>query len=159
MQNELIFIVFFLFKLVSAGDLKYFSSFKPGPRVVGPESVVKNFVTIANNPGSDLPNEFTICTSLFIEIMTTSQYLFEILKKDGTHWYSLSYDMRKATTTDQLFFCFQTGKWIVHEPLFYYDLSSRNANVCFFLFVWVLYRAFNLYFLVLKANLKILTSW
>ncbi len=110
MLVHLICVGFCLFNIVSAGDLKYFSNFKPGPVQVGRESIVKDFVTIANNPWPDLPNEFTICTSFFIEIMTSSQYLFEILKKDGTHWYFIAYNMRKATTTDQLFFCFQTGK-------------------------------------------------
>ena len=110
MEIYLMIFALCLSNLVNAKDLKYFSNFKPGSVAVGPESVVKHFVTLENNPDvSDLPNEFTICTSQFIEIMTSSQYLFEILKKDGTHWFSIAYDMRKASTRDSLFFCYQTG--------------------------------------------------
>ena len=108
---HLMFIAFCLFNLCIAKDLKYFSNFKSGRVAVGPESVVKHFVTLEENPDvSDLPNEFTICTSQFIEIMTSSQYLFEILKKDATHWFSIAYEVRKASTRDSLFFCYQTGK-------------------------------------------------
>ena len=113
METNFMIFTLCLSHLANANDLKYFSIFKPGSVQVGRESVIKHFVTLENNPDvADLPNEFTICTSQFIEIMTASQYLFEILKKDGTHWFSIAYDMRKASTRDSLFFCYQTGKYI-----------------------------------------------
>ena len=112
MDIRLMLVELCLFYLVSAKDMKYFSNFKLGPLQVGRESVVKDFVTIENDPVSNLPNEFTICTSLFIDIVKSSQYLFEILKKDGTHWFSIAHATRSATTNDELFFCYQTGKYL-----------------------------------------------
>ena len=115
------FVALCLFDLALAKDMKYFSNVKPGPLQVGRESVVKDFVTIENNPLSNLPNEFTICTSLFIDIVKSSQYLFEILKKDGTHWFSIAYGTRTATTTDTLFFCYQTGKYLFLSTSLFID--------------------------------------
>ena len=112
MDIRLMLVYLCLFYLVSAKDMKYYSNFKLGPLQVGRESVVKDFVTIENDPVSNLPNEFTICTSLFIDIVKSSQYLFEILKKDGTHWFSIAHATRSATTNDELFFCYQTGKYL-----------------------------------------------
>ena len=67
------FQVLGLFNIVCAKESKYLTNFKPGTdfTTVGPESVVTDYVTIANDPVSDLPNAFTICSSLFIEIYTT----------------------------------------------------------------------------------------
>ena len=101
-----------LFNLIFAKDLKYFSNFKPSSSIlVGRESAVKDFVTITNNPGSDLPNEFTICSSLFIGIVTSMQNIFQILKKDGTHWFSMSYDPTRSSTREEIIYCIQTGKY------------------------------------------------
>ena len=101
-----------VFNLIFAKDLKYFSNFKPSSSVlIGRESVVTDFVTMTNNPESDLPNEFTICTSLFIGIVTSMQNIVQILKKDGTHWFSISYDSSRLSTREDIFFCIQTGKY------------------------------------------------
>ena len=101
-----------VFNLIFANDLKYFSNFKPSSSIlVGRESAVTDFVTMTNNPGSDLPNKFTICSSLFIEFLTSNQNIFEILKKDGTHWFSMSYDSVRSSTREEIFYCIQTGKY------------------------------------------------
>ena len=84
--------VAFLFNPGNAKELKYFSNFKPGPIIIGPDSAVTDFVTMISNSVSDLPNDFTICTSIFIEVMSTLQNMFQILKEDGTYWFSISYD-------------------------------------------------------------------
>ena len=75
MRLLLLFQVLGLFNLICAKESKYLSNFKPGTdfTTVGPESVVTDYVTIANDPLSDLPNAFTICSSLFIEVFTTVQ--------------------------------------------------------------------------------------
>ena len=89
----LMFEALCLFNLGFAKDLKYFSNFKPGPRIIGPESEITDFVTVTNNdPVTILPDEFTICSSLFIEIMTTMQNIIQVMKEDGTHWFSISYE-------------------------------------------------------------------
>ena len=101
-----------LLNLLFAQDLKYFSNFKPGSSItLGDESAVTDFVMMTNKPGFDLPNEFTICTSIIIEIMTTMQHIVTIMKKDGTHWFSISYTTVDGTVMDEAFFyCVQTGK-------------------------------------------------
>ena len=80
----LMFQALCLFNLGFAKDLKYFSNFKPGPLNYGPESVVTDYVTMTNDPMSNLPNEFTICSSLFIEVLTTVQNIFTIMKDNHT---------------------------------------------------------------------------
>ena len=67
----------------------------------GPESDVTDFVTMTNDPVTILPDKFTICSSLFIDVMTTLQNIFQILKEDGTYWFSISYDQ----TRHALMFC------------------------------------------------------
>ena len=103
------FVALSFFNHGSAKDLKYFSSFKPGPLITGPESVVTNYVTMTSNPVSTLPDEFTICNSLFIEVMTTAQNIIEILKEDGTHWFSIFYDPVRLSLRETLFICIQSG--------------------------------------------------
>ena len=100
-----------IFNTIFAKDLKYFSNFKPIGMILGPESAVTDFVTMTNNPGSDLPNEFTICTSLFVEILTTNQNIVQLMKKDGSHWFSIFYDASRSSTREDLFYCIQTGKY------------------------------------------------
>ena len=96
-----------------AKDLNYFSSFKPSAGIiVGHDSAVTDFVTLTNSPGSGLPNEFTICNSLFIEFMTSLQSIVALMKKDGTHWFSLSYEPARSSTREDLFYCIQTGKYL-----------------------------------------------
>ena len=105
-----------LFSLTFAQDLKYFSNFKPTSNIiVGSESIVTDFVTMTNKPGLTFPNEFTICTSLFIDIMTVLQNIVQILRKDGTPWFSISYQPRQPTrdsTNDVFFYCIQTGMYL-----------------------------------------------
>ena len=76
----LMFQALCLFNLGFAKDLKYFSNFKPGPLNYGPESVVTDYVTMTNDPMSNLPNEFTICSSLFyfLCLISTSQLFFPL---------------------------------------------------------------------------------
>ena len=98
-----------LFNLGSAKELKYLSNFKPGPVINGPELVVTDFVTMTNNPVSNLPDAFTICSSLYIEFMTTLQNIIQIMKEDGTHWFSISYDPARKSKTEELWYCIQSG--------------------------------------------------
>ena len=104
--------------LIFAKDLKYFSNFKPSAAIiVGRESAVTDFVTMTNSP--DLPNEFTICNSLFIEVMTSMQNIVTVMKKDGTHWFSISYEVARLSTREQLYYCVQTGKYLFKNYNFF----------------------------------------
>ena len=114
------------FSLIFAKDLKYFSNFKPSAGlIVGRESAVTDFVTLTNSPGSDLPNEFTICNSLFIEFMTSLANIVSVMKKDGTHWFSISYETtrsikaNRSATLEDLYYCVQTGKFLSRNCYFF----------------------------------------
>ena len=98
-----------LFNLGFAKELEYFSNFKPGPIKNGPESVVTDYVTMTNDPMSNLPNEFTICSSLFIEVLTTVQNIFTIMKDEHTQWFEISYEPIRMSTREELSFCIQSG--------------------------------------------------
>ena len=99
-----------MFNLIFAKDLKYFSIFKPSSNIiVGHESIVTDFVVMmTKKPGSDLPNKFTICTSVFIELIMPN--IIQILNEDGTPWFSISYQTR-SSTNEVFFYCIQTGKY------------------------------------------------
>ena len=48
--------------------MQYYSSFKYEAGIVyGEEEVVENFVTIAADPVSSLPDSFTLCSSLLVD--------------------------------------------------------------------------------------------
>ena len=98
----------YLFNLGIAKDLKYFSNFKPGPIIIGPESVVTDFVTMTSDSVSNLPNAFTICSSQFIEVMTSLQSIIQIMKEDGTQWFSISYSQRESNR-EEFYLCIQSG--------------------------------------------------
>ena len=110
MMRKCLILSLCLFNLSHAKDLKYFSNFKPGPLQVGRESVVTDFVTLTNDPGSALPNEFTVCTSLFVDIVITTKSVVQILKKDGTPWFMIYNDQPLSSTFQDFFYCIQAGK-------------------------------------------------
>ena len=118
MIRKFLILSLFFCNLIHAKDLKYFSNFKPGPLQVGRESVVTDFVTLTSDPGSDLPNTFTVCTSLFIDIVTTQQSVFQIMKKDGTGWFFIYYDVKSSSSTrEDLYYCIQAGKYLPCQGL------------------------------------------
>ena len=95
----LAFIFCSILSFISAEELKYFSNFKPGNMVLGKESLMTDYVTIANDPISNLPDKFTICTSLFIDVMTTDKSIVQIYKEDGTHWFQIALNVLRVLTS------------------------------------------------------------
>ena len=67
--------------------------------VLGKESLMTDYVTIANDPISNLPDKFTICTSLFIDVMTTDKSIVQIYKEDGTHWFQIALNVLRVLTS------------------------------------------------------------
>ena len=82
----LILSLFFIHKFYS---LQYYSNFNDGKLLFGIESTIVDYVTLANDPKENLPNDFTICTSLYIKYMTTKNNIFELYKEDGSHWFQM----------------------------------------------------------------------
>merc|ERR1719300_1860437 len=73
-----------------AKEISYFSNFNKGNLIFGEEEFkIPDFVTLVDDPISDFPNDFTICSSLYIKFMTTKNNVIEIMKKDGTHWFQI----------------------------------------------------------------------
>ena len=89
MSLNLLFVLCLL-SFVNAKYIKYFSNVKPGT-IHGKETMITDYLTISQDPdNSSLPDEFTICSSLFIDVMTNDvKNIFHIYKRDGTPWFNL----------------------------------------------------------------------
>ena len=68
----------------------YLSNFKFERIVVGDDSLMKDYVTLANDPKGDLPESFTICSSVFFKYWSTGISIIEMLKEDGSHWFHMN---------------------------------------------------------------------
>ena len=85
------FQLFLLFLIkVDCKTLKFFSSHNFGPTLFGPKPQIKDYVSLVNDPKSKLPNMFTICSSVFLDFITSETHFIEILKEDGSHWFDVS---------------------------------------------------------------------
>ena len=89
MYSGLILIAILVPNFVSGKSIKYFSNFKFENVVFGEESLMKDYITLAKDPNGNLPDSFTVCSSLFIKFATTENSALQILKEDKTPWYSL----------------------------------------------------------------------
>ena len=89
MYSGLILIAILVPNFVSGKSIKYFSNFKFENVVFGEESLMKDYITLAKDPHGNLPDSFTVCSSLFIKFATTENSALQILKEDRTPWYSL----------------------------------------------------------------------
>ena len=71
-------------------SLKFYSSFKFGDVIFGVEDNIQDFVTLQEDPKSNLPNSFTICTSLSLHFLATcGNHFINMQKRDGTNWFTL----------------------------------------------------------------------
>ena len=74
--------------------LKYLTNFKLEERpTYGAEHLIKDYVTLANDPKANLPDTFTICSSIFMEYRPGLEGvgILEMFKEDGSHWFLLNY--------------------------------------------------------------------
>ena len=74
--------------------LKYLTNFKLEERpTYGEEHLIKDYVTLANDPKANLPDTFTICSSIFMEYRPGLEGvgILEMFKEDGSHWFLLNY--------------------------------------------------------------------
>ena len=74
---------------VNGNPLQYYSSFKFGDLVYGEEHLIKDFLTLDNDPKGNLPGIFTICSSVFVDFPLSQSSVFQILKDDGSPWFLL----------------------------------------------------------------------
>ena len=74
-----------------------------------------DYVTVANDPISNLPDQFTVCSSHFINFKTTKINVVQIYKQDGTHWFQLSFFTFGGLTnteSETLVLYHDTGKYL-----------------------------------------------
>ena len=74
--------------------LRYFSNFElEKVPVYGEEHLIKDYVTLANDPKANLPHTFTICSSIYIKFRPGLKDvgIFEMFKEDGSPWFQLNY--------------------------------------------------------------------
>ena len=93
-NNWHLFVPCILNLATTAEALKYFSNFQFDQRTIyGEEHLIKDYVTLANDPKANLPDSFTICSSIFIKFRPGLKDvgIFEMFKEDGTHWFLLNY--------------------------------------------------------------------
>ena len=70
-------------------SIQHFTNFKFEKIIFGGEHLIKDYVTLANDPTGNLPDSYTVCTSVFVKYSTSDVNIIEMLKQDGSHWYLL----------------------------------------------------------------------
>ena len=92
---NLFFIMILLLSIHGKGSgLQYMSNFKFEDLVFGEENLVKDYVTLANDPKANFPDTFTVCSSLFVKFFATDNDIITMLKEDGTPWITLTMRVR-----------------------------------------------------------------
>ena len=61
----------------TSGSLKYFDNYNTGILGYGPKETILDYVELTNDPVSNLPEDFTVCSSLYIKYMTTKNNVLE----------------------------------------------------------------------------------
>ena len=85
--------------VIDARQLNYFTNFNDGSLVFGDESTMTDYVTLTNDPGTNLPESFTICSSIFLKFMLTKNNFISIFKEDGTQWFQMDIEHFKDYST------------------------------------------------------------
>ena len=82
-----IFIFTYVTSIANGNKLIYYSNFKFENIVFGPEDLVVDYLTLADDPNGNFPESYTICSSVFVKFATTDILVIQMLKQDGTPWY------------------------------------------------------------------------
>ena len=104
-----IFIFTYVTSIANGNKLIYYSNFKFENIVFGPEDLVVDYITLADDPNGNFPEIYTVCSSVFAKFVTSDLAVMHMLKQDGTPWYSLSISAgskKYDTMSDISFFLF-----------------------------------------------------
>ena len=82
-----LFIFTYVTNISNGKSLTYYSNFKFEDIVYGPEDVIEDYLTLADDPKGNLPDSYTACSSVFVKFATTDILVIQMLKQDGTPWY------------------------------------------------------------------------
>ena len=85
--------------VIDARQLDYFTNFNDGSLVFGDESTMTDYVTLTNDPRTNLPESFTVCSSIFIKFMLTKNNFISIFKEDGTQWFQMDLEHLRDFST------------------------------------------------------------
>ena len=92
---------------------KYFTNYKP-VIIYGDESLIKDYVTLSQDPISNLPVRFTICSSLYLGRIFTPQNVLQLYNENGKPWLTLIIQitdtLRNNVRTERIVINYQTGK-------------------------------------------------
>ena len=88
MVKMFFFFIYFTLSLefLRSTEHVYFDNFNQGDMVFGLETKMTDYAVLANDPLADLPTSFTICSSLFVQYMTSSKNFLQLFQDDGSHW-------------------------------------------------------------------------
>ena len=64
--------------LSQAETINVLTNFGDGRPVYGVESLMEHYVVLSEDPRGDLPVEFSICSSVLIQYVTTNQYFYQL---------------------------------------------------------------------------------
>ena len=84
-----LFILTYVTIITNGKKLKYYSNFNFKKLVFGPEDVVVDYLTLADDPIGNLPESYTTCSSVFVKFASTDIAVIHMMKQDDTPWYSL----------------------------------------------------------------------
>ena len=109
--KKAILTLLFIATIAKTRELEFYSNFKSDKIVYGQEALMADFVSLKSDPKSDLPDSFTVCSSILLQYFTTHQNFIEIYKEDGTHWFNLGLDLMRdmSTFTETIVLYYQTG--------------------------------------------------
>ena len=88
----LILKLYLLTDSVFCNGMTYYDNFNSGDQIYGPDYAMTDYLVLANDPVSNLPPAFTICTSLFLRYMTTEQTFMQMDKANGWRWFIITID-------------------------------------------------------------------
>ena len=77
-------------KITNGKSLVYYSNFKFEPVIFGQEDVIVDYITLADDPKENLPESYTICSSVFVKFATSDIAVIQMLNQDSTPWYRLA---------------------------------------------------------------------
>ena len=81
------FFLYFILVHNVGNAMKYITNFKFEEIVFGKEHLMKDYVTLANDPNGNLPNSYTVCSSVYVKFCTSNYGVLTMLKNDGSPWY------------------------------------------------------------------------
>ena len=99
---KIIFLVFMFFYAQHRGigmNFQYFSNFKFEEIVFGQEHLVKDYLTLANDPNGNLPDSYTVCSSILVDFVTSDKVFIQMLKQNGTPWYLIDFGAARIYDT------------------------------------------------------------